>query len=486
MALEMKQSLAQRQELRMTPQLQQAIRLLQLSRHELVDVVANELIENPLLEEDGDRAQSPEDAQRDAAQRDREAIAAEAMPSSEPDAAGKEAVQDIDWEAYLENYSSPLPGGSGGGFQDELPGPEQTLTKTESLSDHLLWQLGMADCTELERDVAERIIGNLDDEGFLRGITLEELAEQEGVDLESAEEALLLVQELDPLGVAARDLAECLLIQARVHFPGDTVLRGVLSGHLHDLERKDYAGIARALGVSKAEIIDAHRQIMTLDPRPGRQYTESDPTYITPDIYIVKRGDDWVPVLNDDGLPRLRVSDYYRRALRSSDEDGAKNYVQERLRSAWWLIRSIEQRQRTILKVTESIIRFQRDFFDQGIDHLRPLVLREVAEDIGMHESTISRVTTNKYVHTPRGIYELKFFFNSSIKTDGGDDIAAEAVKQRIKKIIEDEDRRRPFSDQKLVEILLEEHGIDIARRTVAKYREMLGILSSSKRKQLI
>lgn len=488
MGLEMKQSLAQRQELRMTPQLQQAIRLLQLSRHELVDVVANELIENPLLEEDGEAAQSPEDAQR-AADRDERVAAAEAKTKSEaanePEETGKDAVQDIDWEAYLENYSSPLPA-AGGGFGDELPGPEQTLTKSESLTDHLLSQLGVAECTEEERAVAEVIIGNLDELGFLRGTTLEELAEAEEVDLELAEEALLIVQDFDPLGIGARDLSECLLIQARAHFPGDLVVRSVLAEHIHDLERKDYAGIARSIGATKAEVVEAHRKIMTLDPRPARQYSEEEPTYITPDIYIVKRGDEWVPVLNDDGLPRLRVSDYYRRALRSSDEDGAKNYVQERLRSAWWLIRSIEQRQRTILKVTESIIRFQREFFDKGIDYLKPLVLREVAEDIGMHESTISRVTTNKYVHTPRGIYELKFFFNSSIKTEGGSDIAAESVKQRIKKIVEHEDRRKPFSDQKLVQILLDEHGIDIARRTVAKYREMLGILSSSKRKQLI
>lgn len=488
MALEMKQSLAQRQELRMTPQLQQAIRLLQLSRQELVDVVANELIENPMLEEDAERAESPESAQKRSEDEQRraleEGVADRARDDSE-ERTVKEATDDIDWAAYLENYSSPLPATSSGGG-DDLPGYEQTLTRGENLVDHLLVQLGVAECQTIERDVAEVLIGNLDEQGYLRDLTLEEVAEQEDVPLDTVEEALMIVQELDPLGVGARDLAECLLIQARQLYPEDKVTQRVIAEALHDLERKDYAGIARQLKVTKAEVIEAHRRIMTLDPRPGSRFSDSEPTYITPDIYIVRRDDEWVAVLNDDGLPKLRVSNYYRRALKSSSADGAKDYVQERLRSAMWLIRSIEQRQKTIVKVTESIIRFQRDFFEYGIDHLRPLVLREVADDIGMHESTISRVTTNKYVHTPRGIYELKFFFNSSIRKDSGDDIAAEAVKQRIRKIVESEDRRRPFSDQKLVEILLEEHGIDIARRTVAKYREMLGILSSSKRKQLI
>lgn len=485
MALEMKQNLAQRQELRMTPQLQQAIRLLQLNRQELVDLVQTEMVENPLLEEESERAQSPEKAQEVADQvSSQEPI--QKTDASEPDKNGQEAVDDIDWAAYLENYSSPLPAAGGGGFSDDLPGPEQTLTKGESLTDHLLSQLGVIECTDEERRAAEVVIGNLDEVGFLRDVSIEDIALSEELPLDTVEEGLLIVQELEPLGVGARDLSECLLIQAAKHFPGNTVLREVLRYHLNDLERKDYPGIARALGVSKSDVMDAHRNIQTLDPRPGRAYTDSEPTYITPDIYIVRRGDEWVAVLNDDGLPRLRVSDYYRRALRSSGKDDAKSYVQERMRSAMWLIRSIEQRQRTIVKVTESIIKFQLDFFEQGIHHLKPLVLREVAEDIGMHESTISRVTTNKYVHTPRGIYELKFFFNSSIKTDGGDDIAAEAVKQRIKLIIENENRRKPYSDQKMVEILLEDHGIDIARRTVAKYREALGFLSSSKRKQLL
>ncbi|MCB9520352.1 MAG: RNA polymerase factor sigma-54 [Myxococcales bacterium] len=491
MALEMKQSQQLRQELRMTPQLQQAIKLLQLSRLELMNLVQNEMVENPLLEDDGDRLDGDDGPGPD--------VESTAAPAPEPttvperaldpapndsDADGKKAVDEIDWEAYIENYSSPLPGSAGGGLGDELPGPEQTLSKAEDLVAHLLEQLGTAVCTDDERVAAEVIIGNLDENGYLRDVTIEELATELNLAVETVEEALLLVQDFDPAGVAARELGECLAIQAAQEFPGDTLLRKVCSHHISDLERKDYPAIARALGATKAEVLEAHRKILTLDPRPGRRFSAGDPEYITPDIYVVQQGDDWVATLNDDGLPKLRISEYYRSALRSTDESGAKNYVQERLRSAWWLIKSIEQRQRTILKVTESIIRFQRDFFDKGIDHLRPLVLREVADDIQMHESTISRVTTNKFVHTPRGIYELKFFFNSSIRKEDGDDIAAEAVKQRIQKLIDGEDRRHPYSDQQLVELLLDQHGIDIARRTVAKYREMLGILSSSKRRQ--
>ena len=483
MALEMKQTQRLVQELRMTPQLQQAIKLLQLSRIELTELIRDEMVENPMLEEAGDEREGPVAAAEAATKVDE--AAPNEKPGDEPNA--EQVVNDIDWERYLENYSSPVPGGSGVGYNEDLPSYEQTIAQKEGLTEHLLWQLGMVDpLTDKERVLAELIIGNLDDEGYLRDVTLEGMAEREDVTLDDMEDALTLVQEFDPVGVAARDLSECLVLQARHFHPENVLLRRLVQDHIPDLERKNYSGIARALDVSKDDVINLHRLVTTLDPKPGHEYSSDEPRYITPDIYIVKRDGEWVPVLNEDGMPRLRVSDYYRRALKDSDGKEAKNYVQERLRSAWWLIRSIQQRQRTIVKVTESIIRFQHDFFDKGIAHLRPLVLREVADDIGMHESTISRVTTNKYVHTPRGIFELKFFFNSSIKKVHGDDIAAESVKHRIKELIAEEPPTKPFSDQKLVNLLKERFDIDIARRTVAKYREMLGILSSSKRKSFI
>jgi RNA polymerase sigma-54 factor len=478
MGLEMKQSQRMSQELRMTPQLQQAIRLLQLSRLELVDVISAEMVENPMLEEipeNGGWEPDPEPT--------REPIRGD---SSAEEATARKAVEEIDWERYVENYSSPLPGPASG-RNDELPGVDQTVTAFEGLTEHLLGQLIYMQCEGEERRLAESIIHNLDDAGYLRGMTLEELAASNGVTPDAMEDALTLVQELEPTGVGARTLSECLLLQAQAEYPYQDVLHDLIRHHLPDLEKRNYAGIARSLGVSKDDIMDMHRVLQTLNPRPGRQFSDDGNSYITPDIYIFR--DDagqWTTQLNDDGLPRLRVSDQYRRSLRGQGGSQAKEYVQERLRSAMWLIKSIEQRQRTIRRVTQSIIEYQQDFLEKGIEYLRPLVLRDIAEDIGMHESTISRVTTNKYVHTPQGIFELKYFFNSSIRKQGGEDVAAEAVKHHIKSLISAENAANPLSDQQLVEMLHKANGIQIARRTVAKYREMLGIMSSSKRRTLI
>ena len=293
--------------------------------------------------------------------------------------------------------------------------------------------------------------------------------------------------------MAARDLSECLSIQLQRDHPKQKLALTLVCDHIPNLERKSY-GRARAR-VHKEEVLDAARTIASLEPRPGRGFEPNEARYITPDIYIRKAGHDYVAMLNEDGLPKLKISSYYKRELSKSklaestmstaEKDEAQDYIQDKLRGAKWLIRSIYQRQSTIMKVTESIIKFQRDFFDHGVEHLRPLVLRDVADDIEMHESTVSRVTTNKYVHTPRGIYELKFFFNSSITKHGGDDLASEAVKAKIREILSNEDPRKPLSDARIVKILAKEN-IDIARRTVAKYREMMGILSSAKRKQLL
>jgi RNA polymerase sigma-54 factor len=313
-------------------------------------------------------------------------------------------------------------------------------------------------------------------------VPIEDIAEEADVSLEEAETVLKRVQEFDPAGVAARTLKECLLIQARFIGADDDVVLGIISKHLTNLEKKNYALIAKDLNQPLEEIYEAAKVVMGLDPKPGRAYTDEEPTYITPDVYIQKVGDKYFVVANDDGLPKLKISDFYRTALTKGPK--AREYIQERLRSAQWLIRSIQQRQRTIVRVTESILRFQRDFFEKGAAYLKPLILRDVAEDIGMHESTVSRVTTNKYVHTPQGIYELKYFFNSGITRTDGDDLASEAVKLKIKQIIESEDPKRPHSDQRIVE-LLGDQNIEIARRTVAKYREQLKILSSSKRRQV-
>jgi RNA polymerase sigma-54 factor len=411
---------------------------------------------------------------------------------------GEEGANEIDWDQYLDHYqlqghTAP----SNRGLSDEeMPGFEATLTKKTDLVDHLVWQLRLSNFTPEEEQVAMLIIGNLDDDGYFKMPAVEgEAAEtattdplvrvafESGAGMELAEKVLHKVQQLDPIGVAARDLRECLLLQVR-HFNADTPeIVAIIERHLKHLESKNYTAIAKDLKLPIEEVVKAVKVVSHLEPKPGRAYSAEDAQYITPDVYVHKMGDKYVTVLNDDGLSKLRISGTYRAALRNGQAGKAKEYIQERLRSAVWLIRSIHQRQRTIYKVTESIVKFQRDFLDKGIAHLKPLILRDVAEDIGMHESTVSRVTTNKYVHTPQGIFELKFFFNSAINRTGGDEIASEAVKNQIKQIVASEDPKRPHSDQRIVEIL-KGQGIEIARRTVAKYREVLGLLPSSKRKK--
>jgi RNA polymerase sigma-54 factor len=294
-----------------------------------------------------------------------------------------------------------------------------------------------------------------------------------------------MLQTFDPIGVCSRDLRECLLIQARHFNLEGTPVVDIISNHLHHLERKNYKAISKALKLSIEDIISAVDIIKGLEPRPGRLFSSESPQYITPDIYVYKVDDDFVVVLNDDGMPKLKVNSFYKDAIQHKKKisDQTRDYVQEKMRSATWLIRSIHQRQKTIYKVMESILRYQREFFEKGILHLKPMVLRDIADDIGMHESTISRVTTNKYAHTPQGIFELKFFFNSSINRMHGEAIASASVLNQIKQIIGGEDSKKPYSDQQLSE-MLEAANIKVARRTVAKYREMLKVLPSSRRRQ--
>jgi RNA polymerase sigma-54 factor len=497
--MELKQSMKMTQQLVMTPQLQQAIKLLQLSRMELVDLIRTEVTENPLLEGADEPEEEPvqdgaspaEVADIESKQEPKEAERAEEVK-------GEEGANEIDWDQYLDHYQ--LQGHTApsnrGMADEEMPGYEATLTKKTDLVDHLVWQLRLSHFTPEEERVAMLVIGNLDDDGYFRMPAVEgeteeaaprdpmvRVAFEAGVGVEFAEKVLHRVQTLDPIGVAARDLRECLLLQVR-HINADTPeIVAIIERHLKHLESKNFAAIARDLKIPVEEVVKAVRVISRLEPKPGRAFSGEEAQYITPDVYVHKMGDRYVTVLNDDGLSKLRISGMYRAALKNGQAGAAKEYIQDKLRSAVWLIRSIHQRQRTIYKVTESIVKFQRDFLDRGIANLRPLILRDVAEDIGMHESTVSRVTTNKYVHTPQGIYELKFFFNSAINKTGGDEIASEAVKNHIRQIVSAEDEKHPHSDQRIVEIL-KTQGIEIARRTVAKYREVLGILPSSKRKK--
>jgi len=484
MAMELRQQVKMSQQLRMTPQLQQAIKLLQLSRMELITAVRQEMVENPVLEE----MPEPDDYEP-IEQYDDVPMTAATKPDTNDDVpvGERDAAEKIDWEAFLENYSAPTPANSYKGLNDDRPGLEQTLSTSESLSEHLMEQVRLSGMSEDEELIAVLIIGNLDEYGYLRNATVEDIAEDAEASVDDVEFILTEIQRFDPLGIAARDLQECQLIQVDKLYPEDMIIKHMILEHIPNLERKSCQKIAKALGCDLEEVTAAAKLISRLEPKPGREFLDHEARYITPDIYIQKVGDDYIPMLNEDGMPKLRISGYYRKELarqKGGKNNEVKDYIQDKLRGAMWLIRSIHQRQSTIMKVTESIIKFQRDFSDHGVEHLKPLVLRDVAEDINMHESTVSRVTTNKYVHTPRGTYELKYFFNSSITNLDGDDLASEAVKAKIKEIVAHEPPKKPMSDAKIVEALAKD-GVDIARRTVAKYREALGILSSAKRKDM-
>jgi len=477
MAMEMRQQLKMTQQLVMTPQLQQAIKLLQLTRLELQDVVRQELEENPLLEE----TTEVEDV------REAEALEA-AEKEAEPDAlkdefreveTGDETLRD--WDSYLDgyNYSS----GEQYAGEDERPSFENLLTRKGTLIDHLLWQLHMGHFSGDEVAIGEEIIGNIDEAGYLRA-SLQEIAQVCSVSEDAALSVLVRIHEFDPTGVAARDLRECLLIQARFMGMQGSVVERILLNHLNDLETRRYKQIAKALNVDISQVLMAAKIIGGFDPRPGRVCGTEEVQYISADIFVYKVGDEYLVMLNEEGLPNLKVNPFYAEARGNGSMDSrAEEYVSEKIRSAQWLIKSIQQRQRTIYKVAKSIIRFQREFLDFGIEYLRPLVLRDVADDIGMHESTISRVTTNKYMQTPQGLFELKYFFNSGLSTSEGDFVASESVKNRIREIIEKEDSRKPLSDQKIAE-MLSVQTVNIARRTVTKYRELLRLGSSSERKR--
>ncbi|MFH1124457.1 MAG: RNA polymerase factor sigma-54 [Pseudomonadota bacterium] len=472
MALQLKQSLSLTQQLIMTPQLQQAIKLLQLSRLELLDTIHDELETNPILEE-----QAADEGEEEKGLENEEPTA----PLLSEVTVKENIREDVDWETYLSEYNTSW---ADTPYDAREAPPFENLTSTKTnLHSHLLWQLNLNHMSEVQKEIATHIIGNLDDDGYLK-ISVEELSQITGTTPEEVLETLTLIQSLDPVGIAARDMRECLLIQARFQNLGGTLVEEILLGHMEKLENKKYDLIAKSLSVPLEEVLSAISIITNFEPKPGRKFNDDETIYISPDIYVFKVNDDYQIDLNEDGLPKLRINAYYRDILtsRNAAEDGTRQYIQDKLRSAAWLIKSIHQRQRTIYKVTSSIVRFQKDFLDKGIAHLKPLVLRDVAEDIQMHESTVSRVTTNKYVHTPQGLLELKFFFNSAIQCLDGASVSSESVKEHLKNIIKCENIAKPHSDQEIAD-MLRKYNIDVARRTVAKYRETLGISPSRKRK---
>ncbi len=480
MELGLQQSLTLTQQLVMTPQLQQAIKLLQLSRLELAETIEQEMEQNPALEESG-----PEEGS------DQKITAQEGdSQESEKEAPVKEVTiedkvqSDTDWENYINEYNS-----TGRIYTEsessEAPNFEAFTSAKKTLDQHLEWQLMLA-CLEPDQDaLGHLIIGNLNRDGYLCS-EVEELAGVAEVEPEQIEEVLEVLQTFDPPGVCARNLKETLLIQVKLLGIENHIIDEIITNHLKNLENRNSKKIAKALKISVDDVRAAVKIIQYLEPKPGRKFTTDEPAYITPDIYVYKIDDDFKIVMNDDGLPKLRISRFYREAIADGKKipKETKTYLNEKMQSASWLIKSIHQRQKTIYLVMESIIKFQREFFEKGIAYLRPLILKDIAEDIEMHESTISRVTTNKYAYTPQGLFELKYFFNSSIERTGGASMASASVKERIRLLIEKEDSNAPLSDDKIAAIL-QESDIQIARRTVAKYRKVLNILPSNKRKQL-
>lgn len=561
--MQMKMQMKMSQQLIMTPQLQQAIKLLQLSRAELEELIEQTLIENPVLEEgiDMDTFPNKTDETTETEETvDSPEVAADMdeFETARENETKKEDQDEVDWQQYIEQIEQF------GGYQErrynsapddeEGPSIEATAAQTESLADHLIWQLNMLNLTELEYRTGAYLIGNIDDDGFLvtsvrelleyqqdlytqilsknKSGELPDLPEidQEIFDLkfksgkstqkksskkeetEALEEfeelipeepkkpettsnscafveyVLRKIQQFNPNGVGARSLQECLLIQLDILGHGDSLSSRIVKNDMPLLESKDLKKIARRQKQDIEQVIEAYRLIMSLEPKPGREFiTNPSQHYIIPDVYIYQKDGEYKVALNSSGMPRLRISSYYKDLSNTMEDDGSltKDYILEKVKAGQWLLKSIEQRQKTIYRVTKSILRFQKKFFENGIHFLRPLVLKDVAEDIDVHESTVSRITTNKYVHTPQGIFELKYFFTSGIDQGRGEAVSSKRIKDMILQMVQKENLKSPYTDLQIADILERQSGIKVARRTVAKYREALNILPSNKRKQL-
>ena len=468
------------QKLILTPSLQQAIKLLPMSTLELADLLNQEMVENPLLEEVPTEELQPAEQQQAAGKAGR--------PASRPKK-GTPGTTPITSTSSATISTTA----TGRGPLRKSRSCRRSRTRSRrpaSLSDHLLWQLSLQTDDERLKEIGRAILGNLDDDGYLVA-SVEEIAAMGEWPVADVERALQHVQTFDPIGVAARDLQECLWLQIRHLGLEGTPTEKIVTEHLRLLQNHQVPEIARKLGMTIEDLKEHVEIIRNLDPKPGSRYNPSQSQYVIPDVYVVKVEDQYVAALNEEGLPQLRISPVYRRLLDKTgaagggeQNDETRAYVKDKFRSALWLIKSVDQRQKTIHKVATSIINFQREFLDHGIEYLRPLVLRDVANDIGMHESTVSRVVNNKYMHTPQGVFELKYFFHSGISSSYGESVSSVTIKQRIRKIIENEDPRKPLSDSKIVSILQKE-GLMLARRTIAKYREELKIPTSNQRKVL-
>jgi RNA polymerase sigma-54 factor len=499
MAVKLSQSLKQAQTLMMTPQLQHAIKLLTLTHMELTKVIAEEMSENPVIEELAGKELADKKADEDYNIEKLELDGKESpiRELQESKLLSKSKSDDFDWQSYADSFNSTSYNPPSTQVIQHDPDDrynfENMISRGVNLVEHLEAQIREEEFSDEECRFAIQIIRNINDDGYL-DLPFDEIISESDISREFAFYVLRRVQSLDPVGCGSQNLTDCLLAQATIMEERSPLLEKIIKNHLKDIECKNFSKIAKDTGVSKGLVEEAIQTLMQFNPRPGRLISPEEILYVVPDIFVLEVGGEFVVRLNDEGVPRLKISQFYQNMLKkiakgssekteNNPNNELKNYVQDKVRSATWLIKSIYNRQNTILKVSEAIVKRQQDFFKKGSAFLKPMVLKDIAEEIEMHESTVSRVTTNKYMHTPIGVFELKYFFSSSIGGKGGAaDISSEVLKLKIKNLLENEDPKRPLSDQKIAE-LLDHEDIKVARRTVAKYRELMGYLSSAKRK---
>lgn len=499
MALSLNQVQKQTQRLIMTPQMQQSIQLLQMSAQELEQLAGEEVMENPFLEIAEETENEPEqktDSDNQENNSDDDIIdftysSPEEQSKEEQKTKEKQAEEDqehfsdvdVNWEDFYDDSDSRV-------YTPSEPVEEERdftdfVAVRENLYDSLNWQLHVSSLDKEQTRIGEYIIGNLDDDGYLR-VPLEELAEDLKVQVDDVEDILCIIQTFDPVGVGARNLAECLRIQLQANGVRDKATLSIVENHLDLLQKKKFKEIAREMKIDEQKVHDVFHQIGHLEPKPGRSGSSDDVKYIQPDVFVKKVDEKYMIFLNEGKTSGLRINRYYRQLLQQQADFSSKEkeFALEKYKSAVWLIKNIEKRKSTILKVSEAVMAFQKDFLEKGTSGLCPLTLKQVAEVVGMHESTVARVTTNKYIETPRGIFELKYFFSPGLETASGVDASSTSIKAMLAEMIANENPKKPYSDQKLAE-MIRDKGINIARRTVAKYREQMRILSAKMRKEV-
>jgi RNA polymerase sigma-54 factor len=481
MAMEMKLNFKQEMRLVPTPMLQQAIKLLQLSRLELVQAVNQEMVENPILEE----ILEEEEEELDQKQENPEDPSLDSIGQTQEDPPSEKENDPLEYEQDWDNYiQDNLSQGSSADNYTERPSIEATYKKEATLADHLMWQLNLSVNEDLDKFIGSVIIGNIQNDGYCIA-ELGEIAEISQASEEDVLRVLKIIQTFEPNGVGARTLRECLLTQAKVLPERLPLVENLIENHLERLNERYYQKISSELKTTVDEIIAAVNTIKTFDPKPGLQFSSEGIDYVIPDLVVVKTEQGYDVALNDDGLPNVKISPYYHHLLKNTSEPKTKEYLKKKHQAAEFLIKSIDKRRETIYKVGKSIVKLQVEFLDHGLSHLKPMVLKDVARDIEMHESTVSRITTNKYIDTPQGIFELKFFFHSGIKSFiGNNDMSSVRVKNMIQEIIKSENPLKPLTDDEMVEALVKRNA-KIARRTVTKYRKELSILPASKRKKI-